>query len=80
LTTICLRKAAAQVRPKKASIFKKLYSPHSSAKDISFINRSFFNIGLVQQPDKIVARFALTIYPYSLEHRAFMEKESEVLG
>ncbi len=26
------------------------------------------NTGLVQQPDKIVVRFALTIYPYSLGH------------
>jgi hypothetical protein len=52
--------------PKKVSIFKELYSPHSFLKAISFINRSFFFVGLVQQPDKIVARFALTIYPYSL--------------
>jgi hypothetical protein len=52
--------------PKKVSIFKELYSPHSFLKAISFINRSFFLVGLVQQLDKIVARFALTIYPYSL--------------
>jgi hypothetical protein len=52
--------------PKKASIFKELYPQPSSEKDISFINRSSFNIGLVQQPDKIVARFALTIYPYRI--------------
>ncbi|MCB2141085.1 transporter substrate-binding domain-containing protein [bacterium] len=47
-------------------IIKEPYYPHASEKVISFINRSFLNIGLVQQPDKIVARFALTIYPYSL--------------
>ena len=31
-----------------------------------FLYRSSFKIGLVQQPDKIVVRCALTIYPYSL--------------
>jgi hypothetical protein len=63
---LTVRKAVVQLRPKKASIFKEPHFPHAFEKDISFINRSFFNIRLVQQPDKIVACFALTIYPYSL--------------
>ena len=52
--------------PQRSIDFQRTVSPAFSEKDISFINRSSFNIGLVQQPDKIVARCALTIYPYSL--------------
>jgi hypothetical protein len=32
--------------------------------------------GLVQQPDKIVVRFAHTIYPYSFEAAIAAEKKS----
>jgi hypothetical protein len=37
-----------------------------SEKDISLYKDITITTGLVQQPDKIVVRFALTIYPYSL--------------
>ncbi len=53
---------------------KKTYAliPHilspCSEKDISLYKDITVTTGLVQQPDKIVARFALTIYPYSLYH------------
>ena len=45
--------------------------PHPSPiqkKIFPYIDTSGGETGLVQQPDKIVARFALTIYPYSLNH------------
>ena len=42
-----------------------IHSP-CSEKDISLYTDITVTTGLVQQPDKIVVRFALTIYPYSL--------------
>jgi hypothetical protein len=41
-----------------------IYLPTPYSKKDIFL---YIDIGLVQQPDKIVARYALTIYPYSLE-------------
>ena len=35
--------------------------------------------GLVQQPDKIVVRFAHTIYPYSLGKEAFYDSLHDVV-
>ena len=48
--------------------------PHPSPiqkKIFPYIDTTGGETGLVQQPDKIVARFALTIYPYSLAHHCF---------
>jgi len=44
------------------------FDPIFSKKDIFLYTDNTDNTGLVQQPDKIVVRYALTIYPYSLAH------------
>jgi hypothetical protein len=41
---------------------------------------AYAKLGLVQPQDKIVDRFALTIYPYSLAHSRFPDCVYDVLG
>jgi hypothetical protein len=54
--------AAASARLKKSAFLKRALAIMSFKKIFSYIEYP----GLVQQQDKIVVRFALTIYPYSL--------------
>ena len=56
----------AFVRPEKITLLENALLAPYSKKDIFLYTVNTATTGLVQQPDKIVVRFALTIYPYSL--------------
>ena len=51
-----------------------------SEKYISLYTDITIIVGLVQQPDKIVVRFALTIYPYSLDDGYLENSFFDILG
>jgi len=54
------------VRPEKSKLPQTPHPFPYSKKDISLYIDHTDNTGLVQQSDKIVVRYAHTIYPYSL--------------
>ena len=56
----------AFVRPEKSTLLGDAPPTPYSKKDIFLYTVNTATTWLVQQPDKIVVRFALTIYPYSL--------------
>jgi len=55
------------LRAEKSTLSQTPHPFPCSKKDISLYKD---NTGLVQQPDKIVVRYALTIYPYSFWRKA----------
>jgi len=57
------------VRLKKSTLPEDARPFLCSKKDISLYIETTDDTGLVQPPDKIVVRCALTIYPYSLHFK-----------